>query len=100
MDAGTLFYTIISVVGTILLGVIGFFLKREMTRGDRVEQDVKLLDVTKADKEDVEKLESSVTKIKEDYITKEDFYREQAKTDRKLDRIIDILLERKGQSNG
>ena len=30
------------------------------------------------------------------YITKEDFFREQAKTDRKLDRIMDILLEMKG----
>ena len=29
-------------------------------------------------------------------ITKEDFFREQAKTDRKLDRIMDILLEMKG----
>ena len=41
-----------------------------------------------------------IKKIKEDYITKEDFYREQNKTDRKLDRIMDILLEMKGEMNG
>ena len=37
-----------------------------------------------------------IKQIKADYITKEDFFREQAKTDRKLDRIMDILLEMKG----
>ena len=38
--------------------------------------------------------------IKADYITKEDFFLEQAKTDRKLDRIMDILLEMKGDKKG
>lgn len=37
-----------------------------------------------------------LSKSRQDYITKEDFFREQAKTDRKLDRIMDILLEMKG----
>lgn len=44
----------------------------------------------------IDKCESDIAKIKEDYITKEDFFREQGKTDRKLDRIMDILLEIKG----
>ena len=37
-----------------------------------------------------------IAKVKEDYITKEDFFREQADTRRKLDRIMDILLEIRG----
>lgn len=59
------------------LGVISFFLKRTIDE----------LDVCKRD----------IVKIKEDYITKEDFFREQSENRRKLDRIMDILLEVKGE---
>ena len=49
----------------------------------------------------VEKIqEYDIVKIKEDYITKEDFFREQTENRRKLDRIMDILLEIKGERNG
>ncbi|WP_124100900.1 hypothetical protein [Ruminococcus sp. Marseille-P6503] len=58
------------------LGIITFFLKRTM--------------------DELDKCKTDIAKIKEDYITKEDFFREQGKTDRKLDRIMDILLEIKG----
>lgn len=58
------------------LGLITFFLKRTM--------------------DELDKCKTDIAKIKEDYITKEDFFREQGKTDRKLDRIMDILLEIKG----
>lgn len=58
------------------IGTIAYFLKRTIDR--------------------IDKCESDIAKIKEDYITKEDFFREQGKTDRKLDRIMDILLEIKG----
>ena len=100
LSAGDLFYWIVIGVGSILLGVIAFFLRRTILRGDDVEKDVKQLKECKASKEDVQKLYTSVGKIKEDYITKEDFYREQAKTDRKLDRIIDILLDWGKKENG
>ena len=94
MDVMALFYSIVSVAGGILLGVIAFFLKRTIARSDKVEADVKELQEKKASKVELQKVSDCVSQIKEDYITKEDFYREQAKTDRKLDRIIDILLER------
>ena len=58
------------------LGIITLFLKRTM--------------------DELDKCKTDIAKIKEDYITKEDFFREQGKTDRKLDRIMDILLEIKG----
>ena len=45
-------------------------------------------------------IREDIEKIKANYITKEDFFREQAKTDRKLDRIMDILLEMKGDKKG
>jgi hypothetical protein len=111
MDAATLFYTIVSIVGGILIGVIAYFLKRTISLVDRCEKDIKELDKTKASKEEFcafkndvkgqfEKLTKDIECIREDYITKDDFFREQAKTDRKLDMILDILLGRKGQNNG
>jgi len=66
----------IPIATTLLIGVIGYFLKRTVTRVDEIERDVR--------------------DIRENYIVKEDFFREQQKTDRKLDRIMDILLEMKG----
>ena len=62
------------------IGIITFFLKRTIDE----------LDVAKRD----------IIRIKEDYITKEDFFREQTENRRKLDRIMDILLEIKGEHNG
>ncbi len=82
--------------GGLILGVIGFFLKRTISKVDR-------LDECKASKEHVDELskqvdgmEKTIGDIKTNYLTKEDFFREQAKTDRKLDRIMEILLDIKG----
>ncbi|MCM1315143.1 MAG: hypothetical protein NC205_01055 [Prevotella sp.] len=47
--------------------------------------------------DELERCQRDIEKIKEDYITKEDFFREQNENRRKLDRIMDILLEVKGE---
>jgi hypothetical protein len=99
ITAGDLFVWIVGGVGAILLGVLGFYLKREKDRGDRTEADVRKLQETKASREEVKELSACVAKIKEDYITKEDFFREQAKMEKKLDRILDILI-RKEKNDG
>ena len=62
------------------IGIITFFLKRTISELDVAKQDI--------------------AKIKEDYITKEDFFREQGDTRERLNRIMDILLEIKGERNG
>lgn len=59
------------------IGVISFFLKRTIDEMDSCKR--------------------NIAKIKEDYITKEDFFREQNENRQKLDRIMDILLEVKGE---
>lgn len=59
------------------IGVITFFLKRTI--------------------DELDSCKKNIAKIKEDYITKEDFFREQNENRRKLDRIMDILLEVKGE---
>jgi hypothetical protein len=68
---------IIEFILTVGLGIISFFLKRTIDELDGCKRDI--------------------VKIKEDYITKEDFFREQSENRRKLDRIMDILLEVKGE---
>lgn len=68
---------IIEFILTAGLGIISFFLKRTIDELDGCKHDI--------------------AKIKEDYITKEDFFREQSENRRKLDRIMDILLEVKGE---
>lgn len=75
-----------------LLGVVGFFLTRAFSNLDK-----------KADKAEVENLKSEVgalreiiADVKDNYLTKEDFLREQLKTERTLDKIMDILMEMKG----
>lgn len=74
------------------VGVIGFFLSRAFGQLDKCASKEELENLDKR----VEKVEKAIDKIKEDYITKDDFFREQAKTDKKLDKIMDILLEMKG----
>ena len=76
MNSPEIITIVLQIILTGGIGTIAYFLKRTIDR--------------------IDKCESDIAKIKEDYITKEDFFREQGKTDRKLDRIMDILLEIKG----
>ncbi len=73
-----IFTLIIEAVLTGGIAVISFFLRRTIAELDDCKRDI--------------------AKIKEDYITREDFFREQSDTRRRLDRIMDILLEIKGES--
>ena len=43
-----------------------------------------------------DEVRGDIKKITENYLTKEDFFREQAKTERKLDMILDILMKKGG----
>lgn len=76
MNSQEIITIVLQIILTGGIGTIAYFLKRTIDR--------------------IDKCESDIAKIKEDYITKEDFFREQGKTYRKLDRIMDILLEIKG----
>lgn len=107
MSIGELIPTLVSLASGVLIGIIGYFLKRTISLVDKCETDLKCLETSSASKEALEytkrelkerldKQQADIEGIKADYITKEDFFREQAKMDRKLDRILDILMERKG----
>lgn len=74
---------------TALIGVIGFFVKRAFDRLDGKADVTELEDA----KKDIEKNKTDISKIKDNYLTKEDFFREQTKTEKKLDEMLKILME-------
>lgn len=76
MTQDLIFYIITTAIA-IAIGIVSYFLKRTISELDNCKRDI--------------------MKVKEDYITKEDFFREQSENRRKLDRIMDILLEVKGE---
>ncbi|MDO5558113.1 MAG: hypothetical protein Q4F95_00790 [Oscillospiraceae bacterium] len=76
MDTTILIWVIEAALGG-AIGVISFFLKRTVDQ--------------------ISECEKEIVKIKSEYLAKEDFFREQTETRRKLDRIMDILLEMKGE---
>lgn len=108
-------WMITTTVAGLAIGTIVYFLKRTMSKVDSHDGDItniKLTYVTKTElgelKEDlsssvekledaistsVGKLEKDVSGIKDKYLTKEDFYRTQAKTEQKLDKMYDLLLK-------
>lgn len=106
---------------TLGIGVITYFLKRTMSQSDRQEMEIQeirqgvvskedLKEQTKELKEDIRKIREDYTpkethekdfdecrtdikEIRENYLTKDDFIREISKVDRKLDRLMEMLIE-------
>lgn len=81
--------SIYSGVLTLLISVIGFFLTRTFKELDN-KVAVKEFE---AAKKDIEKNAEDIRRVKDNYLTKDDYFREQAKVDKKLDSIMDILME-------
>lgn len=103
--SGTELYSLIL---TTMIAAITFFVKKAFNdlekKADRSE--VEKLETNLADKADTESVRSlerdvaglrgNIDEIKDNYLTREDFFREQIKTEKKLDKIMDILMELKG----
>ncbi len=85
----TTILSIYSGVLTLLIGVIGFFLARTFKELDN-KISAKEFEITK---KDIEKNTDDIRRIKDNYLTKDDYFREQAKVDKKLDNIMDILMQ-------
>lgn len=81
--------SIYSGVLTILIGVIGFFLTRTFKELDN-KISAKEFEIAK---KDIEKNTEDIRRVKDNYLTKDDYFREQAKVDKKLDSIMEILME-------
>lgn len=85
----TMILSIYSAVLTLLIGVIGFFLTRTFKELDN-KVSTKEMEIAK---KDIEKNAEDIRRVKDNYLTRDDYFREQAKVDKKLDSIMSILME-------
>lgn len=74
---------------TALIGVIGFFVKKAF---DSLDSKATKTELEEA-KKDIESNKTAIGKIKDNYLIKEDFFREQTKTEKKLDEMLKILMD-------
>ena len=122
-DAGT--WWLIGLLATALIGAVVFLIKRTLfSRVDDLAKEVREIRDSSMKKADYEKaqeklsdaieeikrdytprsvheksydeLRADIKKIMENFLTREDFFREHAKTERKLDRVLDILMKKGG----
>lgn len=100
-DAGTWWLAVLLLGG--LSGVCVWMFKRSADKSDKefsaVRADIREIQRTYTPRDvhdkDVTENRKAIEDIRKNYLTKEDFLREQAKTERKLDKIIDMLMERR-----
>lgn len=107
MEFGADTWWLIGTAATIAVGVISYFLKRTMARQDDHEKDINYIKLTYVTKDElkelkeetasgISKLQKDVEEIKDNTLTKADFFRLQANTDKKLDKLYDVILEMRG----
>lgn len=92
---------------TVIVGIIGYFLRRTISAVDTCASEIKDMKkeyATKAEldafrediKDDIRKISDNVDDIKDNYIKKDDFVRSLADTNGRLERIYNFLLDMNG----
>lgn len=121
MEFGADTWWIVSTAATVAIGIISYFLKRTMSKQDRHEEDINHIKLTYVTRDqlkefkdetnnDLGKLQRDIEDIKENALKKADFIRQQANTermierlekntDKKLDSIYDIVLKIGGKKD-
>lgn len=121
MEFGADTWWIISTAATVAIGIISYFLKRTMSKQDRHEEDINHIKLTYVTRDQLKefkdetnnglgKLQRDIEDIKENALKKADFIRQQANTermierlekntDKKLDSIYDIVLKIGGKKD-
>jgi predicted nucleic acid-binding Zn-ribbon protein len=101
MAPGELFNTIFQGILTLLMGVVGYFLKRTMNEHDALKKEVDAMKTGYATKSEIKELTAKIDKISDDvdevklsYITKDDFFRSMARVESTLERMEDKLEKR------
>lgn len=95
---------IFGLVVTCVIAIIGFFLKRTINQTDRHDREIKEIQisyVTKDELKDVKtdvnksmsKLQADVEQIKDNCLTKKDFYANQNRLEAKIDKQNELILE-------
>lgn len=101
----------ITTLATLAISIIGFFLKKTISKTDEHDRDINVIkqnyvrqDDFKAyqnqSREDFKQLTADINELKEKCLFREDFYRTQAATNQQLDRIYDMVYQmNKGGAN-
>ena len=111
MNFGADTWWIICTITTVVIAIIGFFLKRTMNTQDTHSKDINRIKLTYVTKEelkeskeglsaDIKLTQADVKEIKEQMLSKQDYYRLQTQTEQKIDKIYDLLLKQRGDYNG
>lgn len=98
---------VVGLIVTAAIAVIGFFLVRtinQLDRHDKAIGEIQRTYVTKDELKDVKldtnkainKLQTDIEQIKDSCLTKADFYRSQTQTDKKIDKIYDLMIKQRG----
>ena len=102
---------LLATLAGIAVTVISYFLKRTISKMDDHDRDINKIKqtyVTKTEldavrseiRDDVGALKADVKEIKENTLTKADFYRSQTATERKIDKVYDLLMDIKRGGSG
>lgn len=110
MNFGADTWWLVGIVVTVVISIIGYFLKRTMTKQDKHEEDINHIKLTYVNKDElkefkgemrknIDKMQSDIAEIKENCLTKKDFMHAQNKTDAKLDKLYELQINRGGNCN-
>lgn len=106
MEFGADVWWLVSLGITAVTSVIGYFLKRTMSKQDQHERDINHIKLTYVDKTELKEFKSDVNKsldklqqdvedIKENSLTRKEFMASQNKIEGKIDKMYDVLLARR-----
>lgn len=106
MEFGADMWWLVSLGITAVTSVIGYFLKRTMSKQDQHERDINHIKLTYVDKTELKEFKSDVNKsldklqqdvedIKENSLTRKEFMASQNKIEGKIDKMYDVLLARR-----
>ncbi len=100
-------WIVFATAGTLAVAAIRYFLKRVFSTLDDHGKDINGIKLDYATKKELNQVKEELTgetkglsedisEIKKNYLTRDDYFRSQAETARKLDRIYEILIDKKG----
>lgn len=106
-EAASVIWGVATGLITLLLGVVGYFLKRTMTRTDKHDEDINHIKQTYVTKAEVKELKNElrgelkqltddVGEIKEKVLYKDDFYRTIVDVNRNIEKLQNYLFEKLG----
>lgn len=110
MEFGADVWWLVSLGITAVTSVIGYFLKRTMSKQDEHEKDINEIKRTYVNKDELkefkndvnkglDKLQRDVDSIKENTLTRREFLQSQSKAENKIDKIYDLLIRGRNKND-